>query len=87
MHNELMFFHSMLCRSCGVRALMHYSVHFCRYELPGAEVLARYKQGIHTFLDMNVGMCSLVPRPEELGSSSSLGLGMRLGSTQILYDL
>lgn len=44
---------------------MHYSVNFCRYELPGAEVLARYKQGIHKFLDMNVGMGSLVPRPEE----------------------
>ena len=30
----------------------------CSYELPGAEVLAEYKQGIHKFLDMNVGVAN-----------------------------
>lgn len=54
---------------------MHYSVNFCRYELPGAEVLARYKQGIHKFLDMNVGMVASFPG---LKSFPSLDLGMRL---------
>ena len=57
---------------------MHYSVNFCRYELPGAEVLARYKQGIHKFLDMNVGMVASFPG---LKSFPSLDLGMRIWVT------
>lgn len=34
------------------------NLNFCSYEIPGAEVLAQYKQGIHRFLNMKV--CTVV---------------------------